>query len=217
VIEENGREILGSPLLAADAKYGFDLMYLNDANSDVTQALTQRLGVPLPKGVVVRNLDCNDAAHDARQTLFSGSQASSTLGLAVIDPTAFQLRLDALHAMTVGLKIDLLITFMTSYLRRFIDHPSYAQTLDAFFGAPDWRRLVDLRRAGEKVTFRKLLDLYEDKLRELGYTEVDDHIPVVNAKGQPIYHLVFASKDKTGKEFFEKISRRRFSGQWDLF
>ncbi len=211
VVEDSGEEIDGSPLLALNAHYPFTDLYLNDQDSEAISALRRRASGFPSANLVIRNLDCNEAAVDAIDALSLNKR--DTLGLAVIDPTAFQISFEALETMTRGRRIDLIITVMTGFLKRFIDHPSYQRPLDQFFGSPDWRTLMDLRAAGEKVTFRALLDSYEDKLRTLGYMYVDDDIRILNSRESTIYHLVFASKHPRGAEFFKKISRRKYSGQ----
>ncbi|MEX0750976.1 MAG: three-Cys-motif partner protein TcmP [Dehalococcoidia bacterium] len=207
------QEFEGSPLRAAKAKYAFTNLFLNDADPAVTAALGARID-DSPRGrTTITTMDCNNAAVLAGDKLFTPRNRTSTLGLAVIDPTAFQISFDAIKRMTGGRRIDLIITFMTGYLRRFIDQPSYAPQLDAFFGSGDWRRFVDVRAEGRRITFGALLEFYKDRLRTIDYIHVDDHVRILNTKSNPIYHLIFASKNPKGQEFFEKISRRQFTGQ----
>ena len=211
VIEDTAEEIAGSPLVALDARYPFTHAYLNDNNLDAVNALRQRVRSFDQTQTTVHNLDCNEAARDAARQL--ALDESGTIGLAVIDPTAFQISLEAIEEMTRGRKIDLIVTLMTGHLRRFIAMPNLEPKLDPFFGSSAWRGLVDLRQAGGRVTYRKLLDFYEDQLRSIGYTEVDDSVRILNSKEQTLYHLVFASKHTKGAEFFRKISQRKFAGQ----
>lgn len=214
VIEGTDREFDGSPLLALQARYPFTHLYLNDLDSEATESLRGRIPVPTAQAVVLRSLDCNVAARDAVEEL--ALDELGTLGLAVIDPSAFQIHFDALEFLTRRRRIDLIITVMTGYLRRFIGEATFAPVLDAFFGSPEWRGLVDVRRAGERLTFRALLDFYQTRLRELGYEHVDDHVRITNSNDQTLYHLVFASKHPRGAEFFREISRRKYTGQHQL-
>jgi three-Cys-motif partner protein len=207
------REFDGSPLRAAKAKYGFSELYLNDADPAATGALAQRLANLDNTPTTITTLDCNVAARMAGDTLFSSENKYRTLGLAVVDPTAFQISFDAIKTMTSGRRIDLIITFMTGYLQRFIGQPGYAAQLDAFFGSDDWRRLEHARAKGHKLTFSALLESYKDRLRTIDYAHVDDHVRILNTRSRPIYHLVFASKHPRGQEFFDRISQRTFSGQ----
>ncbi len=161
---------------------------------------------------VVRNTDCNEAAREVADMFFSGADRSRTLGLAFIDPTAFQIGLDAIRNMTAGHRIDVIVTVMTGYMKRFMRQPGFERPLDTYFGSESWKELVD-PSAPEKVTSRALLDYYENGLRELGYVDLNDDVRIANSTQSTIYHLVFASKHKRGAEFWRKISRRKFSGQ----
>jgi three-Cys-motif partner protein len=215
-IRRSNLEIDGSPLRALNARYGFTHLYLNDASSDVIDALRKRAG-ERPSGggeVTYSALDCNEAAVVAGDSLFGTREASRTLGLAVVDPTGIQISFDAIRQMTAtNRKIDLIITFMTSYIRRFFDQPGFGAKMDLFFGTSDWRKFSDTRARGERVTYGDLLNFYKERLKSIGYLHVNDKVSVANTRSQPIYHMIFASKSERGAEFFEKISRRRFSGQ----
>lgn len=213
VVEETCEEIDGSPMIALGTKYPFSALYFNDAAPEVTAALVARLGEPPPANVTVSTLDCNAAALNARQVLFAGSNTHRTLGLAFIDPTAFQIGYDAIAHLTSELRIDVIITVMIGYAARFISAPGFADPMDQFFGSSDWRELVEARAGGECITSRRLLDHYEDRLRQLGYAHFDDSVRIVNSRNRTIYHLVFASKHELGGQFFRKISRRARSGQ----
>jgi three-Cys-motif partner protein len=216
-VRGTGQEFDGSPVRALRARDPFTLLYLNDADPRATASLYELVPVERRPSVTLANLDCNDAAKAAGNQFFGGPDQRRTLGLAVIDPTAFQISFDAIRQMTMGRRIDLIITFMTGYIRRFIEQPSYASRLDSFFGSQEWRQLVEARASGQRLTFGALLDFYEDRLRSIGYIHVDNHVRILNSKARPIYHLVFASKDPKGHEFFKKISRRGFRGQQRLF
>lgn len=213
IIEGTGEEIDGSPVIALQTLYPFTQLYFNDVDRDVTAALVARMGQPRPANVTVSTMDCNVAAENARSILFAGPDAAKTLGLAFIDPTAFHIGLDAIAHLTAGLRIDVIITVMTSYMTRFIAESGYEIPMDRFFGSRDWRALVDLKAGGEKITSRRILDFYEGKLRQLGYTYFDDSVHVENSRERAIYHLVFASKNQLGSQFFKAISRRTPSGQ----
>lgn len=211
VVEGTSREFPGSPVLALLTKTPFTHLYLNDLDSKAVAALQRRSSTSNNVELYLETLDCNDAARDAAEKL--SLDMPGTLGLAVIDPTAFQISLEAIEAMTRGRRVDLIITVMTDFLRRFIDNPSFEGRFDAFFGSRDWRQFVDARAAGETITYRALLDHYESSLKSIGYKHVDDHVRILNSKDRPLYHLVFASKHPKGAEFFKKIRQKRFDGQ----
>ena len=215
VVEGTSEELAGSPLLALAARDAFTQLYFNDSQSPAVAALAKRANAVRQTGVLIRNLDCDEAARDAGAAL--RLDARNTIGLAVVDPTGFQISLDALRDMTSKRKVDLIITFMTSYLRRFLGRPSLERQLDAFFGSTDWRELLAMREAGRVVTYERLLAFYKHRLATIGYLHVNDTVSIHNSRDVPIYHLVFASKHERGDEFYRKISRRKFTGQARLF
>ena len=206
VDEATREERPGSALLAA-RREEFDALFLNDVSAAAITALRQRVGGGDTRKVRLTALDCNEAAVAAREHLFPPTSASGTLGLAVIDPTAFQISFDAIREMTADLRIDLIITFMTGYILRFIGEPSLEGRLDRFFGTLEWRDLIPGIDRG-RLTYRALLDLYEAQLRSIGYSVFDDRQQARNRAGASIYHMVFASKDPRGGDFWQKISQR---------
>jgi three-Cys-motif partner protein len=215
VIQPDGREIAGSPLLALNAAYPFTDIYFNDADPSVGAALQQRVHTIHRRPTITFDSATANAAANRAAAAMSLDEPS-TLGLAFIDPTAFQISFDAIRQLTAGRRIDLVITLMTGYLKRFIAEPEFETALDPFFGTRDWRSLVDLKLAGERITYRTLLDAYEERLKQLGYLHVNDDARMLNSKGSTIYHLVFASKHPRGEEFFRRISQKQFSGQQRL-
>jgi three-Cys-motif partner protein len=202
----------GSPLIAAQ-RSEFDRLFFNDKDTRATDALSQRTNSHAPGRIVIHNSDCNLAVQDARKFLVPHGHERNTLGLIVIDPTAFQMSFDSIQALTAGLRFDLIITYMTGFIRRFIDHPSYAAPMDRLFGSPEWRSIRPRAPEDNAITYRRLLDLYESQLRKIGYDHVIDRARMHNPNGSTIYHLIFASKHPRGADFFEKISRRTYSGQ----
>jgi three-Cys-motif partner protein len=211
---KTGEEHLGSPLLAVK-RPEFRRLFLNDMEPVVTEALAARTAAEPEGRVRIATEDCNTVVDAVRDALFPAGPRGGTLGLAMIDPFAFEMGYEAIARLTADLRIDLMIVFMTGSLRRFISRPGSEGKLDRFFGTAEWRRIVHAGD-GEKVTSRKLLDLYEGQLRDLGYLHVDDHARMLNSKNTTMYHLILASKHKRGAEFFGKISQETYSNQRKL-
>ncbi len=211
---ETGEEQPGSALLAV-GRPEFRRLFLNDADPIVTEALAARTEGEPEGRVRIATEDCNEVVDAVRGALFPAGASGGILGLAMIDPFGFEMSYEAIARLTAGLRLDLMIVFMTGYLRRFNQTPELARRLDRFFGTPDWRQI--LRGGGdEKVTSRKLLDLYEGRLKELGYAHVDDDTRILNSKNTTMYHLILASKHERGAEFFRKISQKTYSNQRKL-
>ncbi len=212
VDEETGEEVPGSPLLAVN-RAPFCRLFLNDLDSRCAEALRARTASQPAGRVVVSNKDCNEAVEVGRHFLFPTGSEAHTLGVALIDPTAYQFTFESLRRLTDGLRLDLIIVFMTDFARRFIGTEAFERPLDGFFGTPRWRDLVTRPIRRGRTTYRDLLDLYERQLRAIGYRHVNDDGRIRGKVGGTLYHIVFASKHERGKEFFEKISRKLYSGQ----
>jgi three-Cys-motif partner protein len=209
-------ECLGSPLLALSHPE-FCRLFFNDADARATTALAARAAEVARPGVRVETGDCNDAVTSARELLFPSDERSGTLGLAVIDPSAFDMRFDAIARLADWVHLDLIIIFMSGFIRRFARMPGFPERLDEFFGTSGWRAILKETSQGKKLTYRRLLDLYEEQLRAIGYTQIPPEDRIVNRQGGTIYHIIFASKHPRGADFFKKISARRDDGQRSLF
>jgi three-Cys-motif partner protein len=212
VEEGTGTESLGSPLRALQFRE-FAALFFNDGDEEAVRALRARTAHESPDRVRITNRDCDEAVEEAREFLFPRGAEQSTLGFAFIDPTAYQMRFESVQRLTAGLRWDLIITFMTSFPKRFIGQPGFDEgsDFDLFMGTREW---LDL--GGHRVAFgftRELLDIYKGQLKTLEYEYVDDSIRVLNSKRSTIYHLIFASKHPRGADFFEKISQRDYRGQ----
>lgn len=213
--KETHVESPGSPLLAVQhAQFG--RLFLNDADQQVSTALRKRVAAETETRVRVDKSDCNRVVDHVREFLFPVGAEKSTLGLAVIDPTGYQMQFESIARLTRDLRLDLIVVFMTSFVRRFLEHPSFGPTMDRFYGTLEWRSLIDKRQAGGAVEFRDLLDVYKKQLQSIGYSYVDDSLNMKNTSSSTIYHLVFASKHHRGLDFFEKIRQVRYSGQRQL-
>ena len=67
-----------------------------------------------------------------------------------------------------------------------------------------------------EIRNRRFIDLYKEKLRNIGYLEIKsaDEILIKSSQRRvPLYYLLFASKHKRGNEFWEKISAIEPTGQ----
>ena len=212
--DEGGAETPGSPVLALKRE-SFARLFFNDADERAIEALRARMdreGLANGRAVETTSRDCNEAAEQARAFLFPAGHARDTLGLAFIDNQGFEMTLDGLRRLTRGVRMDLLITFMTSFPKRFITQRGFGpeSNFAKFIGPVAYRRYVQGR---SRIQTHELLRAYRERLRTIGYRYVDDKVSVRNTNNSTIYHLVFASRHSLGKNFFEKISRRTSTGQ----
>jgi hypothetical protein len=95
---------------------------------------------------------------------------------------------------------EVLITFMASRIRRFLDE-FHEDVLDALFDSPDWRKARSL--SGDKrVQF--LLELYVRRLKEATPAKYVLTFEMVSRDGEPIYWLTFATKHPKGCEVMKE-------------
>lgn len=217
ISKETQIEAEGTALLAVRLQAGgrrFDRLFLNDRDPLATTALQARIGRQHTDRVRITTLDYRDAIPAARQFLFTNR---NTLGVAVIDPFGLDMTYDALADLTRGVRLDLIITFMSDHIRRLLKAEDLERALDAFYGAPTWRRLAHAQRQGKRVTYGDLLGLYKNQLRKLGYVDFDESVRVKKSNGTTKYHLLYASKHPVGAQLFRRANDRSSSGQRRLF
>ena len=213
VEEGNLQEALGSPLLAL--KHGFHRLLFNDADARSIEALKARTVAVSHDRLKITHDDCNHVVGETRTFLLPPGTESSTLALAFVDPTGFQVDFETIRKLSQGIRMDLLIVFMTGFVRRFRTQRALETRLTAFIGNDEWKALLPGLRGEDPFTFGKLLELYRKQLRTIGYRSFPEEIRVPRT-GPAIYHLVFASKHALGGQFFEKISSIRYGGQRKL-
>lgn len=205
---------LGSPLLAA-SRDEFQALFLNDIDPIAVNALKQRVPPHIDHKLRITNEDCNSVIAQARDFLFPSTLRQNTLGLAVIDPTAYQINLSTLEELTRDVRMDLIITYMTDHFRRFASTPEFRQPIGRFLGDPDWWKSTVGQ--DDTTTYHRLLSLYHRQLQQIGYSHFAEPVVIRNSNRRVLYHIVFASRHRLGFEFAKKISQRNVTGQRRLF
>lgn len=177
----------GSALRALRA--GFTDYIFVDVDKRATDALQQRVDqIQHGKTVWVINNDCNAAVDDVLKHIPRGA-----LTLAFIDPTNWQVTFDTVKRLTSGNRMDLIVTFHYGSMKRVETQNPIGLT--RFFGTPKWRN-----GRGAEYWYR----LYNEQLQGLGYLSdcYTDSETVKNTKHVPMYGLVFFTKNKLGREFW---------------
>jgi three-Cys-motif partner protein len=209
----------GSPLVAL--RHTFTHYFFVDISSHCIQALQKRTsGTAAMPGKVMKIItgDANNCIEDlVRQVEALGPQ---TIGFAFVDPPGIQFDFETLRRLSKCTRMDLLINFpLGMNIKRQLKHqlqkgPEDEVNFDRYFGTNQWRDLCDVGPS-MRVIGQRLLQLYEEQLRSLGYAYVGDEHAVKN-RGVSLYMLVFASKDPCGKKFWENVTKIEPSGQRKL-
>jgi three-Cys-motif partner protein len=209
----------GSPLIAL--REGFTHYFFVDISSYCVEALAKRVSntdAVAGKVMKMARADANQCIDGlVRQVEDLGPE---TIGFAFVDPPGIQFDFETLRRLSKCARMDLLINFpLGMNIKRQFKHqlqkgPEDEVDFDRYFGTSQWRDLCD-ESPSMRVIGQRLLQLYEEQLRTLGYAYVGDEHAVKN-RGVSLYMLVFASKNPRGKEFWEKVTEIGPSGQRKL-
>ncbi|MDD5369413.1 MAG: three-Cys-motif partner protein TcmP [Anaerolineaceae bacterium] len=217
--------MLGSPLLSMKLEYPFSRYFFVDADPTAIDALKLRCG------------SSDQSAHIQYQVGNSNQVVTSivkqieaidrqylkdkwpSLNLAFLDPEGFELEWTTVASLGKIQRMDLIIYYpqmgLTREIRKDFQNPEYTK-IDAYFGGTEWRDVYQKYQLGQiQSLHRSLLDLYEGKLKSLGYVEIKENEPLMRNTGRnaPLYRLIFASKHPLGNKFWREVTNRNVYGQ----
>lgn len=227
-IRNTNEIVLGSPLIALQAKFPFTHYIFNELNKIYFDALSQRVEeYQQILSIELHNCDCNLIVDDVVNRINQLPKLS--LNLAFIDPQGLDVRWDSIEKLARINKLDLLIFYpeeaINRNIKQFCDSDNDCK-MDDFFGDRGWRKIYHNLSKSNSLRFkhRHLIDHYKNNLKKLGYVDFsNDHITeeeplVVSTKTKaPLYRLIFASKHKIGSKFWKEIVKKDISGQKSLF
>ncbi len=200
----------GSPLLAL--QLGFTHYFFVDMSKHCVEALDARVTSYRPeKNISIRQGDANMEVEQVVEDVKALGPRS--LVFAFIDPPGIEIHWETIRKLSEVVNDFLILVPTGMNLKRQQPYqeekPKDQKTeFDIYFGTPDWRG----------KTVRQLLNLYTERLRNLGYSFVGDSQKIKYwQKNVSLYDLVFASKNPKGAEFWKKITAIQHSGQRTLF
>ena len=208
---------------------GFDFYYFVDKSEENCKALSDKLN---PYDVAGKkhylNLDANVAVKKLANTLnnYRGFKA-----LAFLDPFGMQIDWTSIQSLK-GHSVDLWILVPTGViinrlLERKIDNEkglAHAEKLESFFGLPEeeiksffYRETAVQTLFGEEEiivtkaenSIRKIAELYIERLKDVFSYVTEEPLVLYNTHNVPIYHLVFAAKNKTAMKIAQEIIRKQ--------
>lgn len=217
IVSNSDHVTYGSPLLAVEQSVPFTRHIFVDINPDAVTALGRRINRIKPNADVKLIVgDCNASVEEIRKSV-----DRSYLILAFIDPTSMQAKFSTIQSLTKDLRMDLMVNFPLQAINRSYSYAlqGYDQKYDDFFGSREWKSVItglsDMRSIGAR-----LLDLYKNQLRSIGYEQFSDlgcdDILVRGPKNIPLYYLFLASKNKIAYKFWKEIQRIRANSQRQL-
>ena len=211
LIRTSEEETDGSPIIAAGVP--FTRYYFADGNERCIGALRKRLEGMNLSGKRVRHYT-GEANETINEILRELPPERESLGLAFLDPWAWDFSFESLRKLTRGRRLDILINFNIGHMKRA--WRGHNPEMDAFLNLSTDHREFFKTATQEAPDTRTLLDHYEKELEKIGYCYIADDIPVTNSNNTPLYHIIFGSKNKLGKELRDAVSRKTATGQFKM-
>lgn len=209
-LRNSGELATTSALLAADVRDPFSELLLCEQDSERFGALRHRLTHHFPEQeFLARNADANRVVSEFMPRLL----VEETLSLVFVDPYGLHFDFDTARQLS-GARVDLIVLFADSmdalrnWATYYLNNPH--SSLDRFMGESGWRNVV--RDNPSSDLGRKLRERYSQRLQTLGFRHFGSE-PVHNDQGTRLYTLMFASKHKTGLDFWHKASSVDERGQ----
>ena len=201
-VRGTGKIVDGSPLIALDAKAENGTTFTRlffierdeasalELENTVAQRDTQRRCTVIPGDVNV----------ELPRLIERLPKRSPTF--VFLDPEGIDPQWTTLQKIT-GWKTELLINFPFGMA---INRNPDSGKVNAYYGTREWRPLWESTSPGR---IRRLLDLYKNRLQELGWRYTTDADPVVTGtRGQRLYYLIFVSKVEPGQRIMKWVQER---------
>ncbi len=211
LIRNSGKETDGSPIIAAGVPFSY--YYFADGDErcvDAVKKRVERMNVS-EKPVCYYTGEANETIDEILREL---PPERESLGLAFLDPWAWDFSFENLKKLASGRRLDILINFNIGDMKRWWREPS--PKMDSFLNLSTDHREVFKTKTRDVPDSRTLLDHYEEQLRKIGYKYTADDRPVTNSNNTPLYHMIFGSKHQLGKKLKDEVSRKTASGQIKL-
>lgn len=220
------RIVFGSPLIALQCRIPFKNFRFNELEALPFDALTKRVSAhALKDRVKITQLDVNQAVDTVCQEIedidrpFIRGQYPS-FNIAFLDPEGLELHWETVAKLGAMKRMDLIINVSTSGLNRVQRAAPDSGT--RFFGTDEWLSVVS---GSDDATTkrRKWIDLYRQRLTQLGYTSIEDvefqpEIVARNSRNVQIYSIILASKHELGDGLWRTAvmrTQRRLPGFGD--
>jgi len=158
--------------------------------------------------VKTRNLRLTDAMDEVLQFLAAGG--SSAFPFVFIDPTGWSgLDLEDIRPLLRVQPGEVLINFMTDYVRRFVESPQEetVESFNRFFGCKGMKdriqRIVDPREREDA-----LVRSYGEQVRRAGeYRHTCSAVVLYPEVDRSYFHLIYATRSRRGVQVFKEVER----------
>jgi three-Cys-motif partner protein len=220
VYDDDGQEEKSASLEALSHKFPFTKYFINDIDSESVNSLQSRiasLNLGAATQVKVTCSDCNLAV----DSIVSSIGRAPCVNLAVLDGFGIECHWSTVKKLASIERIDLVILFpgnmtLVRNAERWSQEENDAR-LDLFMPDKSWRTVWSDRRLTGGKAAPDFLNLYVNGLTTLHYRRDLIHTKLIKSEtGQPLYHLVFASRHPLGAKFWQQAVGRDDAGQTSM-
>jgi len=210
----------GSPRIALSLRPPFtQYHFIEQSNWRVVSLEKLREEFP-DHGITLYHGDCNRILRE--QILPQLSQESKKRAIGFIDPFGMQFEWETMEHIAKAKTIEIILNFPVmainrGVLRRHPDMVSSAakERLNRFWGTQDW--LQDFYEEEEtlfgpvsvkkELSGKEIGSVYKKRLEEL-FSHCTNPIVMTNSKNAPLYCLIFAGHNATGKKIAQEVFAR---------
>jgi len=209
IIQENGKILKSSPLIALSIPIPFDIYIFCDYEKDSISSLRKRVEKEfLDKKVEYLEGDVNYLVDKINQLIPSYSSENKVLTFCFADPFDLNLKFSTIRELSQNKLIDLLIlqAYYMDANRNFFNYlKDNNSKISNYLDDPSWRDdfISGDLKAEEFVLY--LAEKYKDKMKSIGYLEPRRNKIQIPIKNVPLYYLEFYSKNSRGNDFYEKV------------
>jgi three-Cys-motif partner protein len=158
--------------------------------------------------VDTRNLRLTDAIDEVLQFVAAGG--SSAFPFVFIDPTGWSgLDLEDIRPLLRLHPGEVLINFMTDYVRRFVESPrkETVASFNRFFGCKGMKDRIQ-RISDPKDREDALVRSYAEQFRQAGgYPYACSAVVLYPEVDRSYFHLIYATRSRRGVEVFKEVER----------
>lgn len=190
-------------MLKSTTNVTFGFIEKDKKRSEVLKQTLEEKFSPMPKNMNYHVIDSDfkKSICDMLDELEKKEQKLAPT-FAFIDPFGYSdFPMELVKRLLSNNKCEVLITFMTSFINRFLD-PDHEKAVTELYGTKKFTDARDIDKTDDRMDF--LLELYKNKLKENDGSKYVRSFKMVGKDNNVLYHLIFGTKHWKGLEVMKK-------------
>ena len=211
--------ISGSPRVALELKKPFtDYVFIEKDKNRLQQLKALKTSYGTNRRIYLRNKDCNQYL---LELIDDKTKWKKWRGVVFLDPFGMQVPWDTIVEIGKTKAIEIFMNFPVGMsIQRLLKRsgqftPKERNKLDQYFGTGEWYDLLyehDQDLFGENTTKiqksgEMLVKWYRKRLKEI-FPHVSTAREIRSTHGRPLYYLIFAGPNKTGKKIVNDVLKQ---------